>query len=175
MVRKGLVFNVFAAAVMACALGACEGTPPPKSATASTAASDRAEIERLVVTEMEGARDHDIDKTMSVYAPGDELVLFDAAPGVFKGYDAMKAAYLKYFAMFPGRPVTEIQDLTIGVSGDLAFAHSIQKWDFQKPDGTVLKTMHRVTNVFRRIDGKWLCVHEHASVPVNLFKEEGGQ
>src|SRR5437762_13636485 len=69
-----------------------------------------AEIRRLVLTEMEGASKHEIDKTMSVYAPGNEMVLYDAAPGSFIGYDAVKAAYLKYFTGFPGLPTAKLDE-----------------------------------------------------------------
>jgi len=31
----------------------------------------------------------------------------------------------------------------------------------------------RVTDVYRKIDGKWLIVHEHVSVPVDIKTGQG--
>src|SRR5690348_8362608 len=41
-------------------------------------ADERAEIRKQLDTEMAGVREHDIIKVMSVYAPGTQLVVYDA-------------------------------------------------------------------------------------------------
>ena len=132
--------------------------------------ADMAAIKKLVETEMEGASTHDIEKTMSIYAPGNDIVLFDAAPPNYVGNDAVRAAFLKYFSGFPGKPEASMADLRIDVSGDLGYAHRVETWKMKRPDGTVFTTVQRVSNVYKRYGNKWLCVHEHASVPLDYFQ-----
>lgn len=134
-------------------------------------ASDVAAITRLVEVEMEGAAAHDIDKVMSVYAHSAELVLYDGAPGDYVGWDAVRGAYMKYFTSFPTKPTATHTDLHVDVSGDLGYARSVQTWKLVKPDGSIFTTVQRVTEVYKRINGRWLCVHEHASMPVDYFKD----
>jgi len=141
------------------------------STPAFAASVDEEQIKKLVQTEMEGAATHDIDKVMSVYWHSKDFVLYDAVPGEFNGWDALKADYEDYFKTFPGKPDASFADLHVGTSGDLGYAFSIQTWKFKKASGEVVTSVQRVTNIYRRIDGQWLCIHEHASIPVNMLAE----
>jgi ketosteroid isomerase-like protein len=69
----------------------------------------------------------------------------------------------------PG-PITscEISDLSITTSGKLGFTHCILHATWNDKDGKEVKIAVRVTDGFQKIDGKWLIVHEHVSVPVDL-------
>jgi len=69
---------------------------------------------------------------------------------------------------FNGPITVELTDLDITADDSLAYGHSIQRvagTDKQgkKPDLTV-----RVTDVYKKINGNWLVIHEHVSVPVDL-------
>jgi len=41
------------------------------------------------------------------------------------------------------------------------------------PDGKPFKLNLRETDVYRKINGNWMIVHVHASVPVNLTTRDG--
>jgi ketosteroid isomerase-like protein len=62
----------------------------------------------------------------------------------------------------------QVTDLSITVVGDIAYGHKIQHGHFTAKDGTKSELVVRVTDVYRRISGKWLIVQEHVSVPVDL-------
>jgi ketosteroid isomerase-like protein len=49
--------------------------------------------------------------------------------------------------------------------GSLGYGHSIQRVSGAMRDGKTLDLTVRVTDVYRKIGGKWLIVHEHVSVP----------
>lgn len=50
----------------------------------------------------------------------------------------------------------------------LAYGHNVQTGYFTDKNGSRMDVAVRVTDVYRRIKGKWLIVHEHDSFPVDL-------
>ena len=61
----------------------------------------------------------------------------------------------------------EVENLSITAAGKVAYSHSIMHTSWTKKDGSSRELMASVTDVYRKIDGKWLIVQEHWSVPVN--------
>jgi hypothetical protein len=49
----------------------------------------------------------------------------------------------------------------------VAFGHNIQTQSFTRKNGSRLNTVVRVTDVYRKLRGKWLIVQEHESFPVD--------
>jgi ketosteroid isomerase-like protein len=52
--------------------------------------------------------------------------------------------------------------------GKIGYGHSIQQVSGTGTDGTPMNMVARVTDVYRKIDGKWLIVQEHVSVPIDF-------
>jgi ketosteroid isomerase-like protein len=110
----------------------------------------------------------DIDAIMSFYVPGGSLVAFDAfPPRQYVGAAAYRKDYEQFFASFPGPAKSEASDIHIETAGTLGFAHGIDRWVVTGKDGQPLTVVFRFTDVLRKINGKWLIVHEHLSVPVD--------
>jgi ketosteroid isomerase-like protein len=115
-------------------------------------------------------RAKDVDSIMKNYAPGAGLFVFDVTPPrQYVGFDAYKNDWQGFFAAFPG-PVDkfEVQDLNIETDGKLAYSHSIQPLVITAKDGSKFSLTVRVTDGYRKINGKWLITQEHVSVPVDL-------
>ncbi|GAC1477810.1 MAG: hypothetical protein NVS2B14_19200 [Chamaesiphon sp.] len=72
------------------------------------------------------------------------------------------------FSAFPGPNDFKITELNVMANGKLGVAHSIQNVLFTDEKGKKLDLTVRVTDVYRKIKGKWLITHEHVSVPVDL-------
>ena len=53
-------------------------------------------------------------------------------------------------------------------AADLAYSHSIQHVAGADKKGKKLDLTVRVTDVYKKISGNWLVIHEHVSVPVDL-------
>ncbi len=107
---------------------------------------------------------------MKGYAPGAELIVFDVVPPrQYVGFDAYKKDWQEFFAALPG-PVDqfELTDLSVTTDGKLGYGHSIQHVVATQKDGSKADFTVRVTDCYRKIDGKWLITHEHVSVPVDL-------
>ncbi len=112
----------------------------------------------------------DVEAIMKAYAPGAELVVFDVVPPrQYVGVDAYKKDWQEFFAGNTG-PIDqfELTDLSITADAKLAYGHSIQHLVATQKDGSKLDLTVRVTDCYRKIDGKWLITHEHVSVPVDL-------
>jgi uncharacterized protein (TIGR02246 family) len=139
------------------------------AADQAAANTDRAAIQALEDTFNEGFNSKDVDKVMSVYAPGKQLFVFDVVPPrEYTGWDAYKKDFEGLFAAFPGPMKNTISEQTIHVVGSLAYGHNIQSGEFVGKDGTKVNVVVRTTDIYRKINGKWLIVEEHNSVPVDL-------
>ena len=109
----------------------------------------------------------DIDRAMSLYAP--ELVSFDITPPLrYSGAENKRQAWLKAFAAYAGGLTYEVRDPSVTTQGDLAFVHSLNHVTGTLANGRTADMWVRWTASLRRIDGAWLVVHDHVSVPANL-------
>jgi uncharacterized protein (TIGR02246 family) len=133
------------------------------------ASADKAAIQALEDTYNEGFNSKDVDKIMSAYAPGKELFVFDVIPPrEYKGSEAYRKDFEGLFSTFPGPMKNTISEQTIHVVGSIAYGHNIQTGEFTGKDGSKVKLIVRTTDIYRKMNGKWLIVEEHNSVPVDL-------
>jgi ketosteroid isomerase-like protein len=108
----------------------------------------------------------DIDGTMSFFAP--ELVSFDLQPPLrYTGAENKRREWQKAFAAF--RSIAyEVRELNVTTDGELAFVRGLNHFSGTLANGRINDLWVRWTACFRRIDGVWLVVHDHVSVPAEL-------
>ena len=110
----------------------------------------------------------DIDGDMSLFAPN--LVSFDIAPHFgalrYVGADNKRRAWQEVSAL--SAFAYEVHDLNVTTHGELAFVHSLNHVNATLASGHITDFWLRWTACFRRIDGVWLVVHDHVSVPADL-------
>lgn len=115
----------------------------------------------------------DLDRVMSFYVPGDEFVGFDFVPPfVFSGAAAFRADWASTFALFDADPEFELRDLTVACSGELALVHGLSHFKgvtHERP----IDVWTRQTNAFRKVGDRWLMIHEHVSVPIDMQSMKG--
>jgi uncharacterized protein (TIGR02246 family) len=134
-----------------------------------TADADKAAIQALEDTYNEGFNSKDVDKIMSVYAPGKQLFVFDVEPPrEYTSWEAYKKDWVALFASMPGPLTNTISEQTVHVVGSIAYGHNVETAEFTGKDGAKVKLVVRTTDIYRKINGKWLIVEEHNSVPVDL-------
>jgi len=111
----------------------------------------------------------DLDAIMKVYVPDESLLVFDVVPPrQYAGAKAYRKDWQDLLAMFPGPLNFEISDLHVFAAGRLGYGYSIQHLSGAGANGQPVDLTVRVTDVYRKIKGRWLVVHEHVSVPVDL-------
>ncbi|HTW81550.1 MAG TPA: SgcJ/EcaC family oxidoreductase [Terracidiphilus sp.] len=151
-------FALAAASIAACFI-ACPTHAQSKDEQAIRALEDRFAA---------AFRAKDLDAIMKVYAPGDGIFVFDVmTPRQYAGYDAYKKDWASLFDQAKGPIQFDISDLVIESDGKLAYSHSIQHVAYAMKDGTHSESVVRVTDVYRKIGGQWLVIHEHVSVPID--------
>jgi ketosteroid isomerase-like protein len=147
---------------------AAETTAPAAPAATPSGPSDRAQIQALERGFATAFNAKNTKKIMSYYAR-EGLFVFDVTPPrQHVGWADYKKDWDDTFALFPGPVTFAMSDLSITVVGDLAYGHSVQDSHLTTKDGTKTELVARVSDVYRKIGGKWLIVQEHVSVPVDL-------
>jgi uncharacterized protein (TIGR02246 family) len=137
---------------------------------ADTKSKDEGEIRALEQHFAAAFKIKDVNAIMAGYVPDESLFVFDVIPPrQYVGAKAYRKDWEDFFASFPGPVETfEINDLRVITDGQLGFSHSIQRAVFTDKDGKKVDITFRLTDVYRKVNGKWLIVHEHVSVPVDL-------
>jgi uncharacterized protein (TIGR02246 family) len=148
-------------------LAGCAGcnTAPP-----DTRARDQTDIKALEDRFAAAVKAKDVNAIMANYVPDQSLIVFDVIPPrQYTGADAYRKDWEGFLGGFTG-PIADasISDLDVTVGGDIAFSHSIQHILGTGKDGKPSEITVRVTDGYRKVDGKWLIAHEHISVPVDL-------
>jgi len=129
-------------------------------------ANDKAAVKKVIDDFFAALCEKDVKSMLSHYAA--DAILFDVKPPYqVKGAIAWKHAWEACIGYFPPSFRVELRDLTIHVSGDLAFSHYLFRLKGTKADDPAAQTYIRTTTGFKRINGKWKIVHEHGSVPFN--------
>ncbi|MBV8531039.1 MAG: nuclear transport factor 2 family protein [Candidatus Eremiobacteraeota bacterium] len=141
---------------------------PARAPAAATA--DQSQLRTLEKTFTQAMNEKDVDAIMAVYAPGESLLVFDVIgpPGVHFGWDEYRDAFERMFAAISGPLEFAMSDLDVAVSGDVGYGRSLQHVSgVHAKDGTRFAYTVRVTDVYRKIGGKWLIVQEHVSLPLD--------
>lgn len=155
--------------VSASALSGLIALPAPVQAANASAAGDKAAIEALEARFADAFNAKDVSAIMGVYRPGPDLFVFDVTPPrQHVGWTNYRADWEDTFKSTPGPIHFSISHLSITVVGPVAYGHSIQKVVFTRKSGSKAELVVRVTDVYRKLHGRWLIVQEHVSVPVDL-------
>jgi uncharacterized protein (TIGR02246 family) len=111
----------------------------------------------------------DLDAIMKVYVPDETLLVFDVVPPrQYVGAAAYRTDWQEFLESFNGPIAYDLSDLDITADANLAYGHSIQHVVGTDKQGNKLDLTVRVTDVYKKINGDWLVIHEHLSVPVDL-------
>jgi ketosteroid isomerase-like protein len=102
------------------------------------------------------------DAAIAYYAT--DPMVFSMAPPLRQDIPG-REAMTSWFETWRGPIGIEARDLQVAASGDVAFATSLNHMTGTKTDGEQIDLWFRATAGLRKIDGRWLVVHEHESVP----------
>ena len=157
-----------AGAASAATAPAAPAAAPATAAAKPSGPSDRAQLMALEKGIAAAFGTKNVDKVMSYYARQGLFVFDVSPPREHSTWASYKQDWADLFATFPGPASDEISELSLTVVGSVAYGHSIQDSHFTAKDGSKAEFVVPVTDVYRKIAGKWLIVQEHVSVPVDL-------
>lgn len=136
------------------------------------------EVAREVASQRNAWREmferQDVDGMMSFYVP--DIYTYDlmAAPEpdglklAFDGEAIWRQNWVTFFEMFEDDLKVTIDDLTVYQSGDIATVRGLTRLQGTLISGQYVDMWARETNVLRRVNGTWLIVHDHVSVPIDF-------
>ena len=116
----------------------------------------------------------DVDGMMSFYVT--DIYTYDlmAAPEpdglkmAFDGAAIWRQNWVTFFEMFEDDLKVTIEDLTVYQSGDIATVRGLTRLQGTMTSGQHIDMWTLETNVLRRVNGTWLIVHDHVSVPIDF-------
>ena len=128
---------------------------------------NEAAIRELIDGFVKAIRAKDIDGVMSVFAP--DVVSFDLSPPLqHGGGDTFTKRWQELFESYQDPISYEVRDLSISAGDDVAFSHSLNRISGTTKNGQLTDRWLRWTACYRKTNGKWLIIHEHVSVPIDL-------
>jgi len=116
-----------------------------------------------------GAETRNLDLIMSNYLRSDKLFVFDVyPPTAYLGWDAFRKDWSDFLDGLKGPITYKMVDMDVDTDGRMGYVHVIEHIAGTNEAGKPVEINMRVTELYRKIDGKWLIEHEHASVPVDI-------
>ena len=113
--------------------------------------------------------------TIHLHDPGEGTLKVAAQIGFAQDFldhfGSVDAGSVPWGTAFGQRSWIVVDDVT--TDGRLAFGRNMQSVYLTTPDGKKFPFAMRVTDGYRKIDGKWYIVLEHVSVPVDLATAKG--
>lgn len=155
---KNRNYFVMALAVIgACILSSC------------SKANDEAQINANVQHLVAAVNAKDLKGIMEYYTPDESLIVFDAVPPrQYVGATAFRKDWEGFLAAYPSTIHAEVSDWKTETDGNLGVGHGFFRTTGPGKDGKPLDLTVRVTDVYKKVNGKWVVVHEHVSFPVDL-------
>lgn len=135
---------------------------------ARAANSDEAQIKAALNDGCKAFIAGDTEGMMAPLWNDPRFVDFDFSPPCAKNFEQLKKDNSAVKDMFVGTPIceyTEIHPVLLGK--DAAYSMAIMRAGGQLKGGPKMEFTIRSTDVWRKIKGKWIIVHEHNSFPAN--------
>lgn len=128
---------------------------------------DKAQIRQLINDQMGAICMKNTNQIISHYAP--EAIIFDVKPTFqkIKNVTELRRAWDACLHCLPSTFGTEIRDLGIFVSGDLALAHWFWRFTGLDEDHPTIQAWTRSTVGYQRHQDKWQIVYEHCAVSLD--------
>jgi len=108
----------------------------------------------------------DPSKVSPFFATDADLIFFDITPLKYNGWSEYQKGVMQVFEGYQSMKCTVNDDVHRGESGNTAWTAGTVSCHAQKKDGSPDDMTLRTTEVWQKRGGKWLIVHEHASVPM---------
>ena len=135
----------------------------------SAKSNDTAEIKALEQRHIDGIKAKDVKQIMSCYS--DDLFAYDVVPPrQYIGASAFQKPWQGFLGMFIGPIDVEVNDLMINSDGEIAYSRSVQHVTGTTNEGKPFDSTFRITDVYRKNQGKWVIVQEHISLPPDVAR-----
>lgn len=111
---------------------------------------------------------NDLAGLLSMFHDAPDTFIYDFSPPRRIDLDGLRASFTGMADAADGPLVCEVVEMQTHVlSDDIAWTAAVMHVAATMKDGSSLDLTYRATDLWRKIDERWVVIHEHASVPVN--------
>jgi ketosteroid isomerase-like protein len=105
------------------------------------------------------------DEILKNHVP--DLVVFDVLPPMkYESAESYRQSWDDWQPETQGEGQFDLENLSVTVSTDLAFAHCFIRCGGTMPDGHTFQDLVRATFCLKQVDGTWKILHQHISKPI---------
>ncbi|HEX5317846.1 MAG TPA: nuclear transport factor 2 family protein [Stellaceae bacterium] len=123
-----------------------------------------AEIRKIVDDWASAVRKRDLPAILRNHSS--DIWMFDVPPPFqSRGIEAYRKTWDPFFAWAHDPAVFEIREMRIVAGSDVAFVAAAMRCAGREAGGENVELDFRLTIGLRKVDGLWVIVHEHHSVP----------
>jgi uncharacterized protein (TIGR02246 family) len=121
-------------------------------------------IQKMVEDWASAVRTRNLPAVLSSHSP--DVLMFDVPPPFqSKGIDAYRKTWDLFFSWAGDPAVFDIKEMHVTAGNDVAFVAAVMRCAGREASGEDMELDFRLTIGLRKVDGKWVIVHEHHSVP----------
>jgi uncharacterized protein (TIGR02246 family) len=132
----------------------------------SNSRTDEAVISELVENWARAVRAKDLDGILANHST--DVLMFDVPPPVqSRGIEAYRKTWDLFFSWSDDPVVFDIKDIDITAGTDVAFVAALMRCAGMEKNGERIELEFRLTIGLRKIDGQWMVLHEHHSIPAS--------
>ena len=139
------------------------------AALAATQSADDIFFKQLTDQSYAAWNTHNPDEVAAFYLNDPNLVVYDATPLKYQGWQEFKSGIQTHlFDQLNRFQLTAHDDLQANRNGNLVWTTFTYHLSAELKNGQSIEAEGRQTDLWRQQDGQWLIVHEHTSTPVSL-------
>ena len=136
--------------------------------SACAAMSDEDQIKKALNDGCKAFVAGDVDGMMAPLWNDPRFVDFDLSPPRAKNFEQLKKDNAGMKAAIEGQAICEYTEINVvPLSKDVAYTMAVMHAGGQLKGGPKMDFNIRSTDVWKKIKGKWIIVHEHNSFPAN--------
>ena len=128
---------------------------------------DSHQVRHVIFAAMKNWSELDAEANRVYYTSSNKAVFFDFTPMQYVGWKTYIGEIKKVQETIRRFRITLNDDLAVRVHGTMAYAHGTWKMNFVFTNGSRKRLAGRLTEILVKRKGKWIIVHEHASVPTS--------
>jgi uncharacterized protein (TIGR02246 family) len=126
--------------------------------------NDEQEIRELIERWAKAVRDKDFDGILASHSAN--ILMFDVPPPFeSSGIKAYRETWNLFYSCQPEPIAFNIQRMDVVAGADVAFVAALMQCEEKGENGELTKLNFRLTVGLRKIEGRWIILHEHHSVP----------
>ena len=126
--------------------------------------NDEIEIRKLVENWASAVRRKDLGGILRHHSP--TVLMFDVPPPLqSRGIDAYKQTWDVFFKWSHDPVVFDISEMSITAGAEVAFVAAVMRCSGRETSGEDIQLNFRLTVGLKKVDGQWMVLHEHHSIP----------